>query len=95
MHLQVCHLQAEKDMAFLQCPVEVGKLFGAGTGCVRLGKEIPLGMDTASITFRVHLPKRVCKGIQSFLPCGHDTLPSIQLPLPSKELPLQLNGHCV
>jgi hypothetical protein len=80
----------------LQHPAKVGKLFGTGTRCVRLGEEVPLddiGTDTTGIMFHAHLPKRVCKGCQSFLPCDHDTLSAIQLPLPSKELPLQLNSH--
>jgi hypothetical protein len=95
-HLQVCLLQAEKDLVLLQRPVEVGKLFLPRTGHACLGEEIPLdsiSMDTTSIAFHTHLPKRACKGRQSIVPRDHDTLSAIQLPLPSKELPLQLNGY--
>jgi hypothetical protein len=73
-------MKAEKDLAFLQCPTEVGKLFGPGTGRACLGKEIPLdgiGIDTTNITFRVLLTKCVCKGHQSFLPHDHGTLSAI------------------
>jgi hypothetical protein len=83
-------------MAFLQRPNNVGKLFGPGTTRAHLGKEVPLddiGMDMTSIAFHAHLPKCTHKGCQSFLPCDHDTLSTIQLPLLSKELPLQLNSH--
>jgi hypothetical protein len=96
MHLQVHLLQAEKDLAFLKHPTEVVKLFGPGTRRARLGEEIPLdniGTNTESIEFYAHLLKRACKGRQSFLPRDHDTLLAIQLALPSKELPLQLNSH--
>jgi hypothetical protein len=50
-------------------------------------------MGITSIVFHMHLPTCVHKGRQSFLPCDHGTLSAIQLPLPSKELPLQLNNH--
>jgi hypothetical protein len=63
---------------------------------MRQGKKIPLddvSMDTTSVTFHVHLPKHAQKGCQSFLPRDHVTLLAVQLPLSSKELPLQLNGH--
>jgi hypothetical protein len=63
---------------------------------VRQGKKIPLddvSMDTTSVAFHVHLPKHTQKGCQSFLPRDHGTLLAVQLPLSSKELPLQLNGH--
>jgi hypothetical protein len=83
-------------LVFLQRPTVVGMLFGPGTGHTHLDEEIPsdgIGMDMASVVFYVHLPKCACKGCQSFL--YHDTLSAIQLPLPSKELPLQLNVHRV
>jgi hypothetical protein len=95
-HLQVRVLQVEKDLAFLQCPAKAKKLFEPGAGRAHLDKEVLLdsiSTDMTSVAFCAHLPKHVHKGRQSFLPRDHDTLSAIQLPLPSKELPLQLNDH--
>jgi hypothetical protein len=83
---------------FLQRPVEVGKLFGPEAGDAHLGKEVlldSLSSDTTDITFHEHLSKGTLKGRQSILPHGDGTFPAIQVPLPGKELPLQLNGHRV
>jgi hypothetical protein len=89
-------MHAKKDLAFLQRPTKVGKLFRPRNGCAHLGEKIPLdgiGMDTTSVVSCVHLPECAHEDHQSFLPRDHDTLSAIQLLLPSKELPLQLNGH--
>jgi hypothetical protein len=42
---------------------------------------------------RAHLSKGTLKGYQPILSRGDGTFPAIQLPLSSKELPLQLDGH--
>jgi hypothetical protein len=80
----------------LQHLVEFGELFGPGAGDTRLGKEALLdsiGSGMTSVMFHAHLSMGVLKGRQSILPCGDATLSAIQLPLLSKELPLQLNDH--
>jgi hypothetical protein len=81
-------------MVFLQCPAKVGELLRLGTGGMRLGEEILLdGISTGvtGVTFHVHHPKCTCKGHQPFIPPDDGTLAAIQLPLSSKEPPLQLN----
>jgi hypothetical protein len=96
LHLQVYLLLTKKDLAFLQCPVKVGELSGPRARDAHLGKEVLLDSfdsDATSIMFCTHLSKGALKGYQSILPCGDGTFPAIQLPLPSKELPLQLNSH--
>jgi hypothetical protein len=68
LHHQVRLLQAEKNLAFLQCPTKVSELFGRGTGGTLLGVEVSLdGISTSatSIMFRAHLPERACKGHQA------------------------------
>jgi hypothetical protein len=95
-HLQVYLLQAKKDLAFLQCPVEVGELSRPRAIDARLGKEVlldSLSSDATGITFSAHLSKGMLKGFQSILSRGNDTFPTIQLPLPGKERPLHLDGH--
>jgi hypothetical protein len=85
-------------MAFLQRLAKVGELFSPGTRGVHRCEEVPLdGINTSvtNITFHAHLPKHTSKGCQPFLPCDDGTLSAIQLPLLSKELPLQLNDHYV
>jgi hypothetical protein len=81
---------------FLQHTAKVVELFGPGTGGACLGEEVSLddiSTGVTSITFYVHLPERVRKGCQAFLPRDDATLSAIQLPLPGKELLLQLNDH--
>jgi hypothetical protein len=83
---------------FFQRPTKVGELFRLGTGGAHLGEEVLLesiGTGVTSVTFYAHLPMCVRKGRQPFLPCDDGTLSAIQLPLSSKELPLQLNSECV
>jgi hypothetical protein len=70
-HLQVHLLQARKDLAFLQCPIEVNELSGPEARDVRLSKEVmldSLGSDATGIPFRAHLSKGALKGYQSILP---------------------------
>jgi hypothetical protein len=79
MHL----LQAKEDLAFLQCPVEAGELYGPRTRDACLGKEVlldSLGSDVMGIMFYEHLSKGALKGCQSILPRGDGTFPAIQLP---------------
>jgi hypothetical protein len=95
-YVQVHLIHAKEDMHFLQHPVVVGGLFGPGARDACLGKEVlldSLGSDVTGVTFHEHLSKGMLKGHQSILPCGDDTFPAIQLPLPGKELPLQLDAH--
>jgi hypothetical protein len=76
---------------FLQRPANVSELFGARIGGARLGQEVPLDeicTGVTSVMFCVHLPMHVSKGCQPFLPRDDGTLSAIQLPLPSKDLPL-------
>jgi hypothetical protein len=85
-------------MAFLQCLVEVGELFGTHSRDARLGEEVllhSLGSDVTDVTFCEHLSKGALKGRQSVLPRSDVSFPAIQLPLLGKELPLQLDGHRV
>jgi hypothetical protein len=61
-----------------------------------LGEEVmldSLGLDATGIMFREHLTKGALKGCQSVLTRGEGTFSAIQLPLPGKKLPLQLDGH--
>jgi hypothetical protein len=76
---------------FLQRPIEVDELSGPGTRGVHLGEEVQLdslSSNATGITFRAHLSKGVLKSHQPILPHGDDAFPTIQVPLPSKELPL-------
>jgi hypothetical protein len=95
-HLQVRPLQAKKDVTFLQCSVEVSELYGPRARDACLGKEVlldSLGTNAAGVTFHAHLSKGTLKGCQSILPHGDGIFAAIQLPLPGKDLPLQLDGH--
>jgi hypothetical protein len=95
-HLQVRLLEAKEDLTFLQCPVEVGELFGPVARDTHLGEGVlldSLNSDVTCVMFRVHLSKGALKGHQSILPCGNGTFSAIQLPLLGKELPLQLDDH--
>jgi hypothetical protein len=86
------------DLAFLQCPVVVGELFGPGARDAHLGEEVMLDSLSSAMTgimFHAYLSKGMLKSHQSILPHGNGTLLAIQLPLPSKELPLQLDDHCM
>jgi hypothetical protein len=61
-----------------------------------LGEEFlldNLSLDATGITFYEHLSKSALKGRQYILPHGDATFLAIQLPLPGKELPLQLDDH--
>jgi hypothetical protein len=72
------------------------ELFRPGTTGMHLHKEVPLdslGLDAIGITFCARLPKHTCESCQSILPRGDGAFSAIQLPLSSKELLLQLNGH--
>jgi hypothetical protein len=40
-----------------------------------------------------HTSLSTCKGHKHFFPHDDGTFSAVQLPLPYKELPLQLNGH--
>jgi hypothetical protein len=74
----------------------IHELFGPGTRGTSLGEEVPLdgiGTSVTIIMFRAHLPECMRKGHQAFLPCNDGTLSAIQLPLPNKELLLQLDDH--
>jgi hypothetical protein len=51
-------------------------------------------MGTTSITFHAHLPKRVSKSRQAFLPRNNNALSAVYLPLSGKEMLLQFNDHC-
>jgi hypothetical protein len=78
--------------------VEVGELFGPGARDAHLGEEVlldNLGSGATDVTFCEHLSKGMLNGRQSILPRGDGTFPAIQLPLLSKELPLELDGHRV
>jgi hypothetical protein len=62
------------------------------------GEEVlldSLGSDATDITFCEHLSMGALKGCQSVLPHGDATFPSIWLPIPGKELAMQLDGHCM
>jgi hypothetical protein len=85
-------------LAFLQCLVEVGELFGPGARDTHMDEEVlldSLSSDATGVTFREHLSKGTLKGHQSILPHGGSTFPAIQLHLLGKELPLQHDGHRV
>jgi hypothetical protein len=78
--------------------VEVSELFGPRAVDRHLGEQVllgSLGSDVIDVKFCEHLPMGALKGRQTILPCGDGTFPAIQLPLPGKELPLQLDDHCV
>jgi hypothetical protein len=80
----------------LQHPVEADALFRLGTKGVRPGKVIllsNLSLDAPGVTFCVHPLKGMLKRHQSILLCSNGSFPSFQLPLPGKELLLQLDGH--
>jgi hypothetical protein len=58
--LQVCLLQAEKDLAFLQCPVEVGVLSRLRARDTCLGEEVllnSLSSDVSGVMPCAHLSK--------------------------------------
>jgi hypothetical protein len=52
-----------------------------------------LSSDATDITFRVHLFEGALKSRQPILPRGDGAFLAIQLPLLSKVLPLQHDGH--
>jgi hypothetical protein len=57
--LQVYLLQAKKDLAYLQCPIEVGEMSGPRARDTCQGEEVlldSLGSDATDITLCVHLP---------------------------------------
>jgi hypothetical protein len=71
-------------------------LFGPKARDARLDKEVlldSLGSDVISVTFHAYLSKGVLESYRSITLHGDDTLSTIQLPFPSKELCLQLDGH--
>jgi hypothetical protein len=81
----------------LQCPAEADGLFRSATKGVCPGKLVllgSLGLDVTGITFYAHPPKGTLECYQSILPCGDGSFPAFKLPLPGKELLLQLDGHC-
>jgi hypothetical protein len=85
----------KEDLAFHQHPTEVYELFRPGARGARLGKEVllgNLGLDMLSVTFYAHHPKGMLESHQPILPRGDGAYPAIQLPLPGKELLLQLDG---
>jgi hypothetical protein len=58
----------------------VGELFGLGTRGARLGEEVlqdGIGTGVTSSMFHAHLPERVRKGHQAFLPRDDVTLLAI------------------
>jgi hypothetical protein len=61
-----------------------------------MSKKVPRGdrrKGVTSATFHACFPECSSKGHQAFLPCDEGTLSAVKLPLPSKELLLQLNNH--
>jgi hypothetical protein len=95
LHLYVRVLQGQEDLAFLQRPVEVDEMFRPGARGARLGKEVLLesfSLDILGIMFYVHPPKGALEICQSVLPRGDGAFHAIQLPIPGKELFLQLDG---
>jgi hypothetical protein len=77
-----------------QCPTE--ELFRPGTKGMRPGKVVLLGslcLDVTSVVFHAHPPKGTVKHLQSILPCGDDSFPAFQLPLPGEDLLPLLNSH--
>jgi hypothetical protein len=95
-HLQIHFLQTEEGCTFLQHPAKGIQSSRPGTrGAHLVGEVPPDGVRTGvtSITFHACFLKRTSKGRQSFLPRDDGTFSAIKLPLPSKELLLQLDVH--